>query len=223
MNTLTKATIIAGVFAVLVGTGYAYTAYQTAPQMPTDTTATSTPQQSQPHAYGYVTLKLGELAQFKDISIRPIALVEDSRCPTDVQCIQAGTVRVSVEVVSKTSTSTSVITLNKKFTTEDMAITLTAVTPGKISTVQNSNSDYRFTFNVMPQSAPVVTNPQAKCYVGGCSGNVCSDQPDAVSTCEYRAEYACYKTATCERQTTGQCGWTQTAALTMCLAHPPQM
>lgn len=55
------------------------------------------------------------------------------------------------------------------------------------------------------------------CYVGGCSGTVCSDQPGAVSTCEYRPEYACYRTAVCERQASGQCGWTETEELTACL------
>lgn len=55
------------------------------------------------------------------------------------------------------------------------------------------------------------------CYVGGCSSQICSDQPDAVSTCEFREAYACYQTAKCERQTSGQCGWTETAELRMCL------
>ncbi len=57
------------------------------------------------------------------------------------------------------------------------------------------------------------------CIVGGCSGQLCVDaaQGDVASTCEYRDEYACYKTATCERQQNGQCGWTQTATLNQCL------
>lgn len=59
-----------------------------------------------------------------------------------------------------------------------------------------------------------------KCYVGGCSSQLCTDQPNMASTCEYRDEYACYQTAVCERQTSGECGWTETAALTACLANP---
>lgn len=55
------------------------------------------------------------------------------------------------------------------------------------------------------------------CFIGGCSAQICSDQPDAVSTCEYRAEYGCYKTARCERQSNNVCGWTKTPALTQCL------
>ena len=61
------------------------------------------------------------------------------------------------------------------------------------------------------------------CVVGGCSGTICSDRNDMMSTCEYKAEYGCYKTASCGRQADGQCGWTQSAELTACLANPPPM
>lgn len=60
------------------------------------------------------------------------------------------------------------------------------------------------------------------CFVGGCSGQICSDQEGAISTCEFRPEYACYQTATCEAQGDGECGWTETAELSACLANPPQ-
>ncbi len=55
------------------------------------------------------------------------------------------------------------------------------------------------------------------CYVGGCSGQVCSEQQDVMTTCEWSAEYACYKTTVCERQSTGDCGWTETTELNSCL------
>ncbi len=64
---------------------------------------------------------------------------------------------------------------------------------------------------------PVVRND---CAVGGCSGQLCLDASSAagmVTTCEYRASYGCYQTAICERQTSGMCGWTETAALSQCL------
>lgn len=64
---------------------------------------------------------------------------------------------------------------------------------------------------------PTPTPNQGSCYIGGCSGQICSDQKGMVSTCEYREEYACYKTAKCERQVSGKCGWTQTSALLSCL------
>lgn len=57
----------------------------------------------------------------------------------------------------------------------------------------------------------------APCFVGGCSGQVCSDQPDVITTCEWRDEYACYATASCGRQADGTCGWTPTPELEACL------
>ncbi len=64
------------------------------------------------------------------------------------------------------------------------------------------------------------------CAVSGCSGQICISEEEArnggsVSTCEFRAEYACYQNAVCEPQATGKCGWTQTPELTQCLANPP--
>ena len=73
---------------------------------------------------------------------------------------------------------------------------------------------------------PRVTPPPSsttKCFVGGCSGQLCTSEPGMVSTCEYRAEYACYQKATCEIQPSGVCGWTPTPKLDACLANPPDI
>ncbi len=63
----------------------------------------------------------------------------------------------------------------------------------------------------------------AACRPAGCSGQICSDKEGVITTCEYRAEYACYKTARCERQPSGECGWTQTSELQACLKNPPPL
>ncbi len=58
------------------------------------------------------------------------------------------------------------------------------------------------------------------CVVGGCSAQLCVDKAEAgdmVTTCEYMEAYACYQSATCERQATGECGWTETPELMQCL------
>jgi eight-cysteine-cluster-containing protein len=57
----------------------------------------------------------------------------------------------------------------------------------------------------------------AACKRGGCSGQICAAE-DVVTTCEWRPEYACYKSAACERQANGQCGFTKTPELERCLA-----
>ncbi len=71
-----------------------------------------------------------------------------------------------------------------------------------------------------PDDSPVSGEAPAGCAVAGCSGQICTDADrarDLVTTCEYRAEYGCYKTARCERQASGACGWTETAELAACL------
>lgn len=60
------------------------------------------------------------------------------------------------------------------------------------------------------------------CTRGGCSGQLCSNGPGGISTCEFRPEYACYRTATCAAQPEGHCGWTMTNTLRACLANPPR-
>lgn len=66
------------------------------------------------------------------------------------------------------------------------------------------------------ECAPVVV--AEPCFVGGCSSQLCSDKEGLMSTCLFKPEYACYQTATCERQADGACGWTSTKALTACIA-----
>jgi hypothetical protein len=72
---------------------------------------------------------------------------------------------------------------------------------------------------VNPVREPITTGG---CSVGGCSGQICADAAtagDMATTCEYRAEYACYKEAMCERQATGKCGWTDTSELRACIQN----
>jgi hypothetical protein len=69
---------------------------------------------------------------------------------------------------------------------------------------------------------PCQAQSAGACVVGGCSNQLCTEASagTVVSTCEWREEYACYRSATCARQSTGKCGWTQTPELTACLKNP---
>ena len=59
-------------------------------------------------------------------------------------------------------------------------------------------------------------NQNKPCFKTGCSGQVCADE-DVATTCEFRPEYECYRTARCERQANGRCGFTDTPELRRCL------
>ncbi len=58
------------------------------------------------------------------------------------------------------------------------------------------------------------------CVTSGCSNELCVEKSNGgrATICLYRDEYACYKNATCERQSDGKCGWTQTKELKSCLS-----
>lgn len=70
------------------------------------------------------------------------------------------------------------------------------------------------------KTEPSLTKPPSssdiRCKVTGCSGQICSEE-NLITTCEYRAEYACYKDAKCDRQADGKCGWKQSSDLLACL------
>lgn len=67
----------------------------------------------------------------------------------------------------------------------------------------------------------------AGCATGGCSGQLCGEAELAgqlVTTCEWRAEYACYRAARCGRfGPGGTCAWEPTPELLACLADPPPL
>jgi hypothetical protein len=47
---------------------------------------------------GHVTARLNQEVQIGDVRVKPLAVLEDSRCPVDVTCIWAGRVRLRVAV-----------------------------------------------------------------------------------------------------------------------------
>jgi hypothetical protein len=62
---------------------------------------------------GTTTVALGEHARFAGLDVLPVRIEEDSRCPTGVQCIQAGTVRLLVRIEDRTGTNAPTFTLGK--------------------------------------------------------------------------------------------------------------
>ncbi len=167
------------------------------------------------YPYGKTTLAINQVAGFKNgLSIRPVSVIEDSRCPIDVQCIQAGTVRISLKTTYAGNSSTHTLALGEHVTVGGVTVTFDSAAPQKkANTPINS---YSLTFTVIPG-----TSASGQCYVGGCSQEICSDVKGQVSSCIYSPVYACYKTAKCERQKSGQCGWTKTPELTSCLTNVP--
>ena len=95
-----------------------------------------------------VSGKIGETFSGLDVSLTPLSVVEDSRCPVDVVCIQAGTVRVKTRIISGLGTSDMTLTLGTPITTEAEEVTLVSVSPAPYSTVTISPNAYVFTFSI---------------------------------------------------------------------------
>ncbi len=142
---------LVGALVVLVSGMAAYTWHHQnqapvqAPQAPiVEEVATSTAPAVSTDTSGTFTLALNETGESHGWSITPLLLVSDSRCPVDVQCIQAGTVEVRVRVGS----STEVVRLAEPHVVAGGTITLVKVTPDMRSTARIAPSGYRFSFLV---------------------------------------------------------------------------
>lgn len=91
------------------------------------------------------------------IFITPLEVLSDSRCPSDVTCIWTGELSLKVMLEKGTNTQNMTLTLQSPVVFEAHKITLTNVTPEKISTTTLKNSDYRFTFLVTPLALPATS------------------------------------------------------------------
>ena len=80
--------------------------------------------------------------------IKPLEVLEDSRCPADVMCIQAGTVRLRVLLEKGGETETTIVTLSSPVVFAGKIITLVGVVPTHLSTKTITAKEYRFEFSV---------------------------------------------------------------------------
>ncbi len=97
---------------------------------------------------GSATINLGGRVSVRGVSINPTSVEEDSRCPIDVTCIQAGTVRVTTTMKSSEGVSEQVLTLGETMTMENVEVTLVQVDPTPHSDTSINNGEYAFTFKV---------------------------------------------------------------------------
>ena len=93
------------------------------------------------------TAALGGTAAVGEIRIRPVELLEDSRCPAQVQCIWAGQVRVLVDVHRGDGAHQQRdLTLGKAQDIDWGTLTLVDVQPAKLAAGATDPRAYQFTF-----------------------------------------------------------------------------
>lgn len=90
---------------------------------------------------------LGQEAMVNGPAIKPIAIIEDSRCPMNARCVWAGRVRLKMLWIRSQGDQEFELTLGEPKPLADGSITLTSVRPDKRTDVVLKPADYRFSFN----------------------------------------------------------------------------
>lgn len=97
-----------------------------------------------PVAEGLVAMR--EKGAVGPLTVRPLAIVEDSRCPSDGLCIWAGRVVLRVAVEGPGIQRTLMLEGHKSFPVPGGALVLTRIEPAKPRGKPLKPSAYRFTF-----------------------------------------------------------------------------
>jgi len=99
-----------------------------------------------PPASAGPTAGIGQVAAVESIRVRPLALLEDSRCPASVRCVWAGQVRIRAEIMSRSGREVREMTSDKPVAVAGGTLTLVDVEPSKVAPVATDPRAYRFTF-----------------------------------------------------------------------------
>lgn len=96
------------------------------------------------------TAGFGQIAIIDGLRIRPLSLVEDSRCPMNVTCVWAGRLVILAEVDFNGGSETfrGNLTLGEPLALGRESVTLIAATPQKSAQAASDRLTYRFTFAV---------------------------------------------------------------------------
>lgn len=98
---------------------------------------------------GIARARLGEKVYVDGPHVTPLALLEDSRCPTGVKCVWAGRVRIKARIDLGSGSEERELTLGKPVHVADGNLELVEVTPPRNSEAAGSLRDYRFGFRFM--------------------------------------------------------------------------
>ena len=102
---------------------------------------------SVPPANAGPTAGIGNVAATNGLRVRPIAVVEDSRCPINAICVWAGRLVVRSEVSGGNWHRTHDQELGKPQQIADGSLTLISAEPSKLAGIATDPRAYRFTFD----------------------------------------------------------------------------
>ena len=93
-------------------------------------------------------IRINERKLVNGMFVTPLHVTYDGRCPTDIKCVQAGTVDVSTLLQINNLSQNFVLSLNKPIVFGGKQITLVEVNPKKLSTKTLTEADYSFVITV---------------------------------------------------------------------------
>ena len=114
-------------------------------------------------ATALVGARLGQTAPVGALRITPISIQEDSRCPADAACIQAGTLRLATWLQAGTETEHRVLALDQPFRFAGRYIELVAGCPYPLASQPVPPAERRFVFAVGTSPRERPKNPPDYC------------------------------------------------------------
>lgn len=97
------------------------------------------------------TVGLGQVATVDGIRVRPLSIIEDSRCPINAVCVWAGRIVVRTEVRASARREIHSLELGKPLPIDGGTLTLTEVEPSQLAGSETEPRAYRFTFRYARQ------------------------------------------------------------------------
>ncbi len=142
---LVAVVVFVGTFALAFSLGRQYESSITVKPIPIENNSENTVVEKTPDT----SLSVGQVKRSGNLEIKLNSITQDSRCPADVVCIQAGKVDASVTLTSKEGKLT--ITMSSDGEVHNFGkynVSIFEVYPTKYSSKSTSQSDYRITFHI---------------------------------------------------------------------------
>ena len=94
------------------------------------------------------TVGIGDRATLNGLTITPLKLIEDSRCPINARCVWAGRLILRTEFSAGGSSETRDFILGTAQAVPDGSLTLVGAEPGKLAGAEGNPPANRFTFEL---------------------------------------------------------------------------
>lgn len=88
----------------------------------------------------------GRVAHLDGIQVKPLKIIEDSRCPMNARCIWAGRLRISALVTHGKTRVTRELELGKSVPVADGQLMMDSSNPSRMTNKKLRSRDYRFGF-----------------------------------------------------------------------------